>query len=579
MKIYCITLAFFLSFSISFSQSVPLSFLSYQEYIRRKSLIDSSDRATSFMNRPFDIGSKDSSMYISSLFYDVKHTQSLDIKIFPFFFEYKYNSFRSSEYNEGSLFGGRGSQFIVSGGIFLKYNFLSFQFMPEFIYSDNKDFLTFPFDHPAHQLQIFIDAPQKYGEGYFTRFLFGQSSFKFHIKKMSIGISTQNLWWGPAKRNALVMSNNAEGFLHFFFQTETAIPSILGNFEWQIIAGTLKNSSVEPQEIIPIPRNNIYFYRIFEHPTNIYNVTPYNVISQKKKNDGRYISGINFIWNPKWTAGLFLGLSISQVSYHKNLQHIQDYLPIFNGIRKEWNEQESKNTPSINIHTFSLRWVVPREMGEVYIEYGSYGKLRDVSYFFKNPNLDRGFTVGVTKLFSLKKNHFLQLFFEMTELQQNSIKQTYSLNSWYTSNTVRHGYTNNGKVLGAGIGPGSNTKYLEISWVKGINKISFGFEYLNYNNDLRYFIFRYPISPGADLWKYWVETHYNLSIDWYFRYTKTFVNFSFKYMYIYDYNWNNQYQPIREYWQTVRSSQKGLDLTEDAYNYFFQIKIIQPFYK
>ena len=152
------------------------------------------------MNRPFDISTTESDMYIPSLFYDVKHTQLLDIKVFPFFFDFKYNSFKSSEYNEGSLFGGRGSQFILSGGIFLKYRFLSFQFMPEFVYSENKDFLTFPFDHPAHQLQFFMDAPQKYGEGFFTRFLLGQSSLKVHIKKTSIGISTQNIWWGPAKK-------------------------------------------------------------------------------------------------------------------------------------------------------------------------------------------------------------------------------------------------------------------------------------------------------------------------------------------------------------------------------------------
>ena len=37
--------------------------------------------------------------------------------------------------------------------------------------------------------------------------------------KTFIGISNENLWWGPSIRNSIMMSNHAQGFKHITFNT------------------------------------------------------------------------------------------------------------------------------------------------------------------------------------------------------------------------------------------------------------------------------------------------------------------------------------------------------------------------
>ncbi|MDI9357300.1 MAG: capsule assembly Wzi family protein, partial [Chitinophagaceae bacterium] len=556
------------------AQTLSLHVTPHQEFCRWQSLKDTSNN--SFMNYPLDIYTCNDA---SLLFYDTK-IKNIHIKILPTLLAYQYNSFKPSSYNDGAFIAAKGSQYFLTTGMFFQYKWLSAQLMPELIYAPNENFFEMPADHPAQQLQYWIDYPERYGHTSYRRLLLGETFLKISLKSFRFGISNQNMWWGPAKKNALVMSNNAQGFLHFFVKTENPILTKMGTFETQFIIGLLENSTVPPSTNThnTFKRNPIRYYRLFEEKVNMFSFTP-SLVSTEKIRDDRYISGINFVWNPKWIKGLFLGISSTQVLYTKNLNTFFDYVPFFNTIRKEENYKEDLyQTHSININTVSFRWVFTEVMGEIYAEYGNYGKWRSLENIFKNPSLDRGFTLGVTKLFSLKKNHFLQLLFEMTELQQNSIEGVYSRNSWYTSNTVRHGYTNNGKLLGAGIGPGSNTKYIQLSWLKNINSFSVHFELLNYNNDIRYFIYRYP-STQFDTWKYWTELHYGCSANVYLKYTNTFFHFTFKYTYIYDYRWLSFLEPQIEHWQLQWTEQKNLIFPQDAYNYFFQIKIIQPFYK
>ena len=46
---------------------------------------------------------------------------------------------------------------------------------------------------------------------------------------------------------------------------------------------------------------------------------------------------------------------------------------------------------------------------------------------------------------------------EWTQLEQTNSKKLRNAGSWYHHFNVRHGYTNFGEVIGAQIGPGSNS--------------------------------------------------------------------------------------------------------------------------
>src|SRR5690606_40730853 len=59
----------------------------------------------------------------------------------------------------------------------------------------------------------------------------------------------------------------------------------------------------------------------------------------------------------------------------------------------------------------------------------------------------------------------IQVDAEVTELAYNATNFLRESPTWYTHHVVRDGYTHQGQVLGAGIGPGSNVQSIDVSWV------------------------------------------------------------------------------------------------------------------
>ena len=102
-----------------------------------------------------------------------------------------------------------------------------------------------------------------------------------------------------------------------------------------------------------------------------------------------------------------------------------------------------------------------------------------------------------------KTESFIELAAEFTQLQLPTSKLTLdsNANSWYTSAAVPQGYTNNGKIMGAGIGPGSNSETIAISYLNGFNKIGIEFERYLHNNDYYYNAF----AAVNDFTRHWVD--------------------------------------------------------------------------
>ena len=61
--------------------------------------------------------------------------------------------------------------------------------------------------------------PERFGNVNHNKTTYGQSSIRLNWKKLSLGISNENLWWGPSIRNSIMMSNHAQGFKHITFNT------------------------------------------------------------------------------------------------------------------------------------------------------------------------------------------------------------------------------------------------------------------------------------------------------------------------------------------------------------------------
>ena len=159
-----------------------------------------------------------------------------------------------------------------------------------------------------------IDMPERFGNTNHNKTTFGQSSIRLNWKSLSLGISNENLWWGPSIRNSIMMSNHAESFKHMTFNTIKPIKTFIGNFEWQIITGRLENSGFTP------PRTDI------EHAGRKLYIPKIN--QNGKTDDWRYLQGYIFSYSPKWIDGLSLGL----------IRWVQMYSALIEGKYFGWKE-------------------------------------------------------------------------------------------------------------------------------------------------------------------------------------------------------------------------------------------------
>ena len=524
----------------SAAQSLPVGTPVLEDYLRRQQLLGKADSSFSFMVRPIFPAiafGKENGVDLDGSFTDLEQSKTTTVtkegqeifRVMPVSLRMQYNSKLPFGINNGLMIPNVGLQTVLSGGIYYEYKNLSVQFQPEILLAQNKDFEGFPLEHDGstwreyYEWLNFMDIPERFGRRNYNVLLPGQSSIRYNIASLSFGISTENIWWGPGRRNSLIMSNNAPGFLHGTINTRKPIPTLIGSFEGQLIAGQLQNSGYEPP-------GSDYVYR--QHPLYV----------PKRDGDWRYLSGLVLVYQPKWVPGLSLGYSSVSQMYHNDMHTLGDYLPIFNGGKGSKSIINTDVAKRNQLSSGFFRWMDSNGHFEFYGEYGSNGNDRTFGTFISNPDLTRAFTFGFSNLIPMSKpDQYIQLGAEMTQTGQTVRETIFDKNSWYTHPHVRHGYTHRGQVLGAGNGPGSNVLFLEGAWVKDFNRIGFHLERIVYNSD-----FYYKRFEDIKDWRVkYIDIVPSLVADW--RVGNILVSSKFQYVSSLNYKWFIINSPD-EYW-------------------------------
>ena len=484
------------------SQSASLSF--YDDVARTQQLNSRLDSLLSFCVRP---------NYNSNvLYFDSVTNQKLggvpDGKVIlsgstgfvllPIILEQQYNTHRPYGWNDGSMIPAKGYQSQLSVGVFFKKSIFSLQLRPELVFAQNLSFSTFPSEQNDTIWKSYyntvlnvIDAPEKFGSGSYLKIFPGQSSFRINYHRLSFGLSTENLWWGPGVRNSLLMSNNAPGFPHLTFNSLQPVTSPIGSFEWQLISGKLKGSGFLPDT------------------TKMFNNDPLYVA---KDEGDRYLNGIILSWQPKWTKGLFLGFSRV---FYQNLSDVPSsfngYLPVVGKLFKKRlpSEDEKKRDQMISLF---FRLILLKEKAELYGEFGRNDHSMDIRDALAEPEHSRAYIFGFSKIFEGGKRD-VQLFTEIANLQLPSTILLRAQESWYVHYQAREGYTNYGQVIGAGIGPGGSSQTIGIQCGEGFNKTGGTIERVVQNND-----FYYDAFTRLHQWqKHWVDMSLNLNKSWSYK--------------------------------------------------------------
>lgn len=350
--------------------------------------------------------------------------------------------------NDGSLWAGRGRSLMVRAGFSVAVDRLRLVVAPEFSRSENAEFamppswVTLPrppgrseFSSPWHTSPESIDLPVRFGSNAFSRWDYGQSTLDADLGRVTLGFSTENEWWGPGIRNAIVMSTNAAGIPRLFVRTTRPVVTRIGTFEARLFAGALRES-------------------------------PY--FDTTAADNWRSLSALAATWTPPHAPNITIGLSRAV------------YAPVSSWTRVPTRLLDAvlRNPGRPNNHlpgdtvvvpgpdqVFSLfgRWALPAGV-EVYAEWGRNELPTSLRDFLTAPNHTQGYTLGLQWAQSTGTGSVARIQLEATYLEKSATLRDRPVGTWYTSRAVAQGYTNRGKVIGASIGPGASSQWVAVDY-------------------------------------------------------------------------------------------------------------------
>lgn len=340
--------------------------------------------------------------------------------ILPIVLTQQLNTRNPYGWNDGPMMQAKGFQMLARPAVNLRYGVFEAQAAPDLLYADAQSY---------------------------TKVFLGQSFVKAHVGPISIGVSSENLWWGPGINSSLLMSNNVPGFLHGFVGTNKPIKIPIGNIEFKIIGAKLTSDKNLPYE------NN------------------YNQI-RNINDDWRYLNAYVISWQPKWVKGLFLGMTRSLQQYGDKVQRQQSsfvskYLPVLGLAIQKTNNLGDDSLSSDQLASFFLRWVLLKSHAEFYVEFGKNDYGYNIRDYLMAPSHSYAYTIGVRKLLPKTKDKYIQLEGELTQMSQSPDAMVRSAGNWYVHYGINQGYTHKNQILGAGAGFGANVQTASVTWING----------------------------------------------------------------------------------------------------------------
>jgi hypothetical protein len=375
--------------------------------------------------------------------------------------------------NDGDMWAGRGMNVMLAGGFFARYGRVQIVFAPQLISEANKYFqLHLPeIERPAiapdrspWQFNWYangpysVDMPTRFGDRPIRRLSPGQSSISVEFRNVQLGLSNENEWWGPGISNALVLSNNAPGFPHYFLRTAKPIKTRIGDIDARWLVGGLTESD---------------FFDTCS-TNNLRSITAGALSLKLHKPAGLTVGLTRSVWETATGWG--------QIPVR--------WLEIFHPIG--WPNRvplsDSLLAPGGRDQIFSLfgRWVMPESGFELYGEWGRTEFPPSLRNFLIAPNHTQAYTVGFQwRRPGLRPEDFWRVQAENTSVEQSATFRDRAVGVWYTSRKVIQGYTNRGQPLGASVGPGSSGQNINIDYMRPLWAVGVKAGRMRLNEDVR----------------------------------------------------------------------------------------------
>jgi len=401
------------------------------------------------------------------------------------------------DWNDGAMIPAKGKQQYLNIGVNLQWKQFSLQLAPEMVVAENLAYEGFGANMDQvhwkdyYRFYNFIEEPERMGTGQYRKFLWGQSYLKWQYKNAVIQLSSANEWWGPGFRNALILSNNAAGFPHIGLSNAKPVKTKLGLLNYEFIWGQLVNGNYPPPETYQTYNGQILYV--------------------PKEDRTRSFQAMHISYIPKWFPHLKLGIEQSFVQYEDQLRGLWNYVPVKQIIHRLPNEV--LNQP-ITLTAFYFNYDFPAVNAKIYGEFGWNLNRTSFRNWLLQPDKGMANVLGFSKITKVaNKKHYWEFKAEMANLQLLTVAEQFSTGSppsWYLGSYVRQGYTNDGQILGAGVGPGGTSQTLELNWRSGKNRIGIRGERRLHNDDF----YVYSFTPSGDFRRFYVDFSSTLFIDW-----------------------------------------------------------------
>jgi len=385
--------------------------------------------------------------------------------LLPLYTNTVYNSEYARGLNDGPAWQGKGVNFTTSFGFSGRWGNLTYVVNPIIQYNQNLSFYTGtdltsrnnPYQYPFLYSGS-IDLVTRYGPNSDMNIYPGQSELALSLNKLKFSFSTQNMRWGPAIYNPILMSTNAEGFPHLSIGTNEVLETAIGDFDGQIIWGIIEESDY------------------------------YNDDSE---DDHRYFTAISVGYSPAFFKEFSITIHRALYAQTRYLTGFFDNgFAVFSGViapdkGKTINGQYFSNDIYDQNISISMMYENVDDRFKLYWEWAIGDFPAGVSNFLEHPDDHSGFTIGLWKEFALSNNNRFRLIFEHSDLAIWDLRYTsgYNSPSLYIHQVNKQGYTNNGQIIGASIGPGGNSDEIRLTYFWEKSSLSLEYQRTRFNDD------------------------------------------------------------------------------------------------
>ena len=299
------------------------------------------------------------------------YDRSIAITLFTPQLTLNTNSALPYGFNDGPAWQGRGLNLQAISGLAVTVGHVRLILAPQYFYSQNSDFQTIPYSqaatprrsvwaNPFHPAPEGIDLPLRMGNQPIHSLQWGQSSAVVRVPGIELGVSTENVWWGPGMQNAILWSSQGPGVPAAFVRTTAPAQTPVGIVDAWYTVGSLRESP-------------------------FFDFNP--------DNDVRSMGAFALTWRPAHTTGVEIGLS-RLVILAENAPLTALSAPFRSAGRP--NGPDSLNAGNRDqITSLWTRWAPPGVGFEAWAEWARFEEAASLRDFLESPGHSQGYTVGL----------------------------------------------------------------------------------------------------------------------------------------------------------------------------------------